>query len=181
MQKKTFGSGNKKSKKNFLPLAAIMVVAAAAVVTLAPRFLAKDIKPVTEENVQQAAYGEDIVIDVSALGEAASFFDYDAGGVTVELFAVKASDGTPRLALNTCQVCNGSPYAFFVQDGDAFICQNCKNRFTSTQVGVVSGGCNPIPITETDYALRDGSIVVSSELLDGFSDRFINWKKLQAA
>ena len=178
MQKKTSKAKKQNAKKNFLPAAAIVMVVAAAVVTLAPRLLPKDVKPDTEENVQQVAHGENVVIEVSALSGSASFYDYDAEGVTVELFAVKASDGTARLALNTCQVCNGSPYAYFVQEGDTFICQNCKNRFASTQVGVVSGGCNPIPITETDYAVQDGSIVVSSALLDGFAARFTNWKKL---
>ena len=35
------------------------------------------------------------------------------------------------MAFNTCQVCNPSPKAYFVQNGKNFICQNCKNSLKS--------------------------------------------------
>ena len=58
-----------------------------------------------------------IVIDTTNIGSKASFYNYDADGTTIRLFAVKASDGTIRMACNTCQVCNPSPKAYFVQNG----------------------------------------------------------------
>ncbi len=118
-----------------------------------------------------------LVIQAADIDSTASYFDYDADGITVEVFAVRASDGSVRLALNTCQVCNGSPYAYFEQDGDAFVCQNCRNRFPSTAVGLVSGGCNPVSITADTYTEEDGVITVPVSFLDDNADRFTNWKQ----
>lgn len=171
---------NSRKKSNLLPIAAAVVVVVAAAMVIVPKLLPKEeAQADTQKDTPAAALSEDgaaVVIDTAALSGEALFYDYDADGVTVELFAVKASDGSVRLALNTCQVCNGSPYAYFVQNGDYFICQNCGNRFASTQVGLVSGGCNPVPITQADYELRDGMILVPTEFLTLNAARFRNWK-----
>ena len=166
----------KQKQKNPLPIVAAAVVVVAAAVMLVPKLLPRDAVP-ESAGASLSDDGSAVVIDSAALGAEASFYDYDAEGTTVELFAVRASDGSVRLALNTCQVCNGSPYAYFVQEGDYFICQNCRNRFASAQVGLVSGGCNPVPITEADYDLQDGTILVSAEFLEANAARFTNWKK----
>lgn len=164
-------------KKNFLPVIAAVVVVAAAVAVLAPKWFPKEnTQADTAAAVTLSDDGSAVVIDPAALSEEAAFYDYDADGITVELFAVKASDGSARLALNTCQICNGSPYAYFVQAEDYFICQNCLNRFASTQVGLVSGGCNPVPITQEDYSLQDGTILIPTEFLEMNAARFTNWK-----
>ncbi len=164
-------------KKNFLPVIAAVVVVAAAVAVLAPKWFPKEnTQADTAAAVTLSDDGSAVVIDPAALSEKAAFYDYDADGITVELFAVKASDGSARLALNTCQICNGSPYAYFVQAEDYFICQNCLNRFASTQVGLVSGGCNPVPITQEDYSLQDGTILIPTEFLEMNAARFTNWK-----
>lgn len=118
----------------------------------------------------------DIVIRSEEIGSEASYFDYDADGTTVEVFAVRASDDTVRLALNTCQVCNGSPYAYFEQDGDEFVCQNCGNHFDAAEVGLESGGCNPVPITEDVYTEQDGTITIPAEFLEDNAARFAKWK-----
>lgn len=129
------------------------------------------------EAVALSADGTAVAVDTAQLSDSAVFFDYDADGVTVELFAVAAPDGSARLALNTCQVCNGSPYAYFVQSGDSFVCQNCMNRFSCSQVGVVSGGCNPVPITSADYEEQDGVLSVPVTFLSDNAYRFANWKQ----
>ena len=166
-------------RSGLLPAVAVVVAAAAALAVLAAKLLPRNTGADTGGEAHAAVLSEDgtaLVIDTAALSESASFFDYDVDGTTVELFAVMASDGTVRLALNTCQVCNGSPYAYFVQEGDYFICQNCQNHFASTQVGLVSGGCNPVPITEEDYSQQDGTILVPVEFLRANAGRFTNWK-----
>lgn len=164
-------------KKNFLPIIAAVVVVAAAVAVFAPKLFPKEnTQAGTAAAVTLSDDGSAVVIDPAALSEEAAFYDYDADGTTVELFAVKASDGSVRLALNTCQICNGSPYAYFVQTEDYFICQNCRNRFASTQVGLVSGGCNPVPITQENYSLQDGTILIPTEFLEMNAVRFTNWK-----
>jgi len=119
-----------------------------------------------------------IVIDTGEIGGTASYYDYDADGTTVEVLAVTASDGAVRLALNTCQVCQGSPYAYFVQEGDSFICQNCGNAFSRDDIGLEAGGCNPVPVTEEYYEESDGVITISSNFLEEYKESFTNWKKV---
>ncbi len=163
-------------KKNPMPLIAAGVVLAAALTVLAPRLFPSGGKE-GSKGAPAAADGEGVVVDTARLGAAATFFPYRADGVDMEVFAVKTAAGEVRLALNTCQVCNGSPYAYFKQEGDAFICQNCGNRFSAEQVGVVSGGCNPVPITEQDFTLEDGNLTVPAAFLEKNAARFKNWKK----
>ena len=181
MKQTAHNKQKQKKKVNYLPIVAAVVVVAAALALLVPRLLPGEAGTGAGGDTSAAAQlsedGASFVIDAEALSETASFFTYDADGTTVEFFAVTASDGTVRLALNTCQVCNGSPYAYFVQEGDYFVCQNCGNRFASTQVGLVSGGCNPVPITEDSYSLQDGRILVSTAFLQENAVRFTNWKK----
>ncbi len=124
-----------------------------------------------------AAKNSGIEINTDAVAATASYYDVDIDGTTVEVFAVLASDGSVRLAMNTCQVCNGSPYAYFEQDGDYFICQNCGNSFSRDEVGLISGGCNPVPITEDDYIEADGVITVSEDFLEENAYRFSAWKQ----
>ena len=157
----------KKQKISILPILAAAVAIVAVSVTLMPK--------TTKESISLAENG-DVILRAEDIGTEASYFDYDANGTTVQLFAVRASDGTVRLALNTCQVCNGSPYAYFIQDGDWFICQNCMNRFASTDVGILSGGCNPLPITDQVYTKQDGMITIPASFLDENAPLFQNWK-----
>ena len=164
----------KKPRKNLLPVVAGAVVLAAALILLLPKLAQKD------DGGQASAVlpgGQDLVIQASEIGRTASYFDYDAGGTTVQVLAVRASDDTVRLALNTCQVCSGSPYAYFEQDGDTFVCQNCKNRFASVAVGQVSGDCNPVSITAETYQEQDGTFTVLASFLEENAVRFRNWKK----
>lgn len=161
-------------KKSPLPLIALAVGLAAAAVLLLPKLFGSN-DDTAVSSFSEAENG-DLVIRSEDIGAQASFFAYDAGGTTVEIFAVRASDGTVRLALNTCQVCNGSPYSYFVQEGDDFVCQNCRNRFASTQVGLVSGGCNPVPITDSVCTKQDGIITVPASFLEDSASLFRNWK-----
>lgn len=166
-------------QRNLLPLIAAVVVIAALAVTLMPKNAPVENTPILDFQPSETAaapVGSDILIQIGDIGTEASYFDYDTNGITVQVLAVEASDGTIRLALNTCQVCNGSPYAYFEQDGDWFICQNCKNRFASTEVGIASGGCQPVPITEDIYTQADGIITVPASFLEENAKLFKNWK-----
>lgn len=172
-------STKKPAKKlNLLPIAACMVLIAAAAVTI----FSKQQKDLPSDSgagsasVSAAASGLDLEIAVSEIGTTASFYDYDANGTTVEVLAVQASDGSVRLALNTCQVCNGSAYAYFEQDGDNFVCQNCGNVFPSAVIGQESGGCNPVPITADTYTEENGVLTIPATFLEANAARFKNWK-----
>lgn len=166
----------KKIQNYLLPIGAGIVVIAALAVTLIPR-LTGNKADVRQPSSASAASSGDLVIQIDGIGSDASYFDFDANGTTVQVFAVKASDGTVRLALNTCQVCSGSPYAYFEQAGNTFICQNCKNRFASTEVGIIGGGCRPIPITSENCTEQDGFYIIPAAFLNQYAALFENWKK----
>ncbi len=92
----------------------------------------------------------------------------------MQYILVKAPNGEVRGALNTCQVCNGSPYAFFVPDGDSVVCQNCQNEFPIDVIGLTHGGCNPVPLEITE---ENENYIIDAEYLDSVSAAFANWKK----
>lgn len=75
----------------------------------------------------------------------AHFYLYDSGGKTIKFFVLRASDGSVRAAFDACTVCYHAKQGYR-QDGDGMICNNCGLRFQSTNIGKITGGCNPIPI-----------------------------------
>lgn len=100
----------------------------------------------------------DIVIDTNTITGTVQFFPVKVGKTRMEVMAVKASDGTIRTAFNTCQVCNGSPRAYYEQQGELIVCRNCGNRFSMDMIEVQRGGCNPVPIAQ-DEKTDDGDII----------------------
>ena len=107
----------------------------------------------------------------------AKFYPYTVKGKPMEIFAVKASDGTIRTALNTCQVCYSSGRGYYKQEGRAFVCQNCGNRFSLDQIEKIKGGCNPVPILGSDKTDLGGSIGVSKAYLESVAPYFARWKR----
>ena len=114
----------------------------------------------------------EISIDADTLTLNPMYINYDSNGTNIQLIAVKGSDGTPRLSLNTCQVCNPSPMAYFKEQNGRLVCQNCGNVFTVDSVGETTGGCNPMYI---DYKNTDGKLTVSVVDLDTYADQFASW------
>ena len=114
-----------------------------------------------------------ISVNVADLTEAPTFVNYDANGTTVQLIAGIASDGTARIALNTCQVCNPSPKAYFAQNGSKLVCQNCGNKFTMDDVGDAASGCNP---TQVEFTESNGVITVPTSALDAEAKAFAKWQ-----
>lgn len=112
----------------------------------------------------------------SQINSVASFFPYTVDGVNMEVIAVKASDGTIRTALNTCQVCYDSGRGYYIQEGDYLVCQNCGNRFHIDQVEKIKGGCNPIPVLAGDKTDQGDSIILSRDFLASQKSYFIRWK-----
>ena len=114
----------------------------------------------------------EISINADTLTSNPMYINYDSNGTNIQLIAVKGSDGTPRLSLNTCQVCNPSPRAYFKEQNGRLVCQNCGNVFTTDSVGETTGGCNPMYI---DYTNTDGKLTVSVADLDTYADQFASW------
>lgn len=117
-----------------------------------------------------------LFIPAKDITEEAVFYPLEVDGVEMEVFAVKAPDGTIRTAFNTCQVCYDSGYGYYVQDGGVFVCQNCGNRFRTSDIEIVKGGCNPLPITKDLKTVDENGITISRELLIKAKPIFENWK-----
>jgi uncharacterized membrane protein len=128
---------------------------------------------ITGPNVQKGA----LVIPKAGISSRATFFPVTVDGVKMEILAVKASDGTIRTALNTCQVCFNSGRGWYVQQGDVLVCQNCGNRFQVDQIELQKNGCNPIPITK-DIKTEDAkAIMIQAAVLEQAKPFFGRWKR----
>ncbi|MDR1579831.1 MAG: DUF2318 domain-containing protein [Synergistaceae bacterium] len=118
----------------------------------------------------------DLYIPVKEVSEKAIFYPVVVEGTKMEVFAVKAPDGTIRTAFNTCQVCFDSGWGYYVQEGSVFVCQNCGNRFRASNIEVVKGGCNPIPILPENKIADAEGITISNGFLRQAKRIFSNWK-----
>jgi hypothetical protein len=118
----------------------------------------------------------DLVIGVADISESAKFYPVEVDGTKLEVIAVEAPDGTIRTAFNTCQVCYDSGRGYYRQDGGVLVCQNCGNRFDMSQVEVVAGGCNPVPIFPDNKTVTDETITVPLDFLREAKVIFSNWR-----
>ena len=85
----------------------------------------------------------------------AHFFAYTSGSKTITFFAMKAMDGSIRTALDACVSCNHAKLGYR-QEGDLVVCNNCGMGFKPTDIGMATGGCNPIVVSK----VVDGQMVV---------------------
>lgn len=131
----------------------------------------------SQEGGAKASADWGIVIKKKDISYKAKFYPYAVNGKNMEIFAVKASDGTIRTALNTCQVCYSSGRGYYKQENAVFVCQNCGNQFRLDQIEKVKGGCNPIPILGADKTDLGDSIGISKQYLASVAFYFANWRK----
>lgn len=115
-----------------------------------------------------------LVIPLADITSSASYYGVTVNGTYMQVIVLEYN-GTYRTAFNTCQVCYGSPKAYFLQSGNYLICQNCKNRFALSKVGITSGGCNPYPILEADRVQTEESIIIPDDYLVKCRKLFIGW------
>jgi hypothetical protein len=107
----------------------------------------------------------------------AKFYPYKAGGVLMEVLALRAPDGTVRTAFNTCQVCYSSGRGYYTQKGDSLLCNNCGNRFLASQVELIKGGCNPVPIGKAEKNEDANFLTIPKAILEKAKPLFVKWKK----
>ncbi len=119
----------------------------------------------------------DLVITLSEITENALFFPAVINGTELEIIALKAPDGTVRIAYNTCQVCYLSGKGYYTQKGEHLVCENCGNRFSLSEVGVAHSGCNPIPLTANDMTVSNTEIIIPMETLSNATKLFSAWKR----
>ena len=92
----------------------------------------------------------------------AKFFDYTtAGKAQMRFFAIRSSDGVYRAALDACDVCYREKKGY-TQDGDDMVCKKCGQRFHSSLVNDITGGCNPVAIARS--VVGDKLVIKTSEL-----------------
>lgn len=186
MSKGAKKNSSKKTKANgmvYLILAGVVILAVAGFV-LSGLGGEKDsaAAPGTTDTAGMAvkelpAPGADLTILKADVSEKVKFYPYEADGIYMEVMAVKASDGTIRTALNTCQVCFDSGRGYYEQKGDTVVCQNCGNVFSIDDIEKVRNGCNPVPVLEPDKTDDNDKIAISGEYLKTQSDYFKEWKK----
>lgn len=93
-----------------------------------------------------AAPGGDVSIPLAEISDGqAHFYSYDAGGTEVKYFVMQSADGEYRAAFDACDVCYAQKKGY-QQDGDEMVCNNCGQRFPSSKINVLEGGCNPSPV-----------------------------------
>jgi uncharacterized membrane protein len=125
---------------------------------------------------QESTSITDIIINKKEITNIAKFYKYKSGNIDMEVMAVKATDGSIRTALNTCQVCYDSGRGYYKQQGDNMVCQNCGNKFNINQIEKIKGGCNPVPVLAKDKTETADTITISKEYLDSQKSFFENWK-----
>ena len=113
------------------------------------------------------ASGDIVSLPVSTFEDGkAHYFQHKSGDITIRYFVVKSADGVLRAAFDACDVCwpAGKGYA---QDGEFMVCRNCGQRFHSTGVNEVKGGCNPAPL---ERKVENGMLVIRvNDIVEGKS------------
>ena len=73
------------------------------------------------------------------------YYEVETGGNYVKFFILKSSDGIIRAAFDACDVCYPEKKGYR-KEGDFVICNNCDQRFSSKNINILKGGCNPAPL-----------------------------------
>ena len=127
-----------------------------------------------KDSASQAEPSGDLTIALNSISETPSFIDGSIDGQPMQVIAVRDADGTVRLSYNTCQVCQGSPWAYFELQNGQLVCQNCGNAFALSAVGKGGYGCMPLMVPA--YTLTETSVVIPHDTLVQVKDAFENWK-----
>lgn len=137
----------------------------------------KEVKKQVENKYITVKANEDnnIILDTSKITSTATFVNYNDDGIIIQFILVRGTDGKVRIALNTCQVCNPSPKAYFIQEGEYLVCQNCGTKFHINNIGIEKGWCNPTPVEEKQE--EDNKIIISKDYIDTFKSKFKNLKE----
>lgn len=96
----------------------------------------------------------EVHVPLSSLVEGkAHFYLYRYGRTEVPFFVLRRHDDSFGAAIDACNACYRARLGFR-QDGRRIICNDCGMAFRPEDIGVITGGCNPIPL-ETALTGRD--------------------------
>jgi uncharacterized membrane protein len=162
-QKKSRLTEEKKSSKTpMLAVGALVLVAGAALAVFA-LFRSPSNSVGTGSST---AAGKEISFDLATFDDGKpKHYSYDApSGKRVKFFVLKSSDGVVRAAFDACDVCYQSKKGYR-QEGDFMVCNNCGQRFASTRINEIRGGCNPAPLERT--VAGDKLVIAVADILPG--------------
>jgi len=66
-------------------------------------------------------------------------------GKEIKFFLVRADDGIVRAAFDACDVCYPEKKGYR-QEGNVMVCNNCGQKFDTSRINEIKGGCNPSPL-----------------------------------
>ena len=160
-------------KKAVLPIiAAVIVCIAVVVIMIVPRGGSEQTaetdlqgEPAVQTSVSYADTDEDgnFFIPASGLSQDQVQFVRLSDDSKIELIARIGDDGTPKVALGTCQSCNGAPGAFYSQEGDIIQCNNCGLTFELGVIDAPGDGCHPISIDESLVSTDENGITLQAD------------------
>ncbi|HYE84467.1 MAG TPA: DUF2318 domain-containing protein [Clostridia bacterium] len=173
-------------KKNLILMILVLVLASFAVYSTINNDQKQQVSsadadkpPVEVTNGENADTPNDVDLKIlkSEITDKAKFYPYKAGDTYMEVFAVKATDGSIRTALNTCQICFDSGQGYYKQEGNKVVCQNCGNVFGVDDIEIIKGGCNPVPVMQENKTEDGEYITIKKEFLEANKDLFAEWKR----
>jgi len=124
--------------------------------------------------------GKTLNIPISDITETISFIPAIVDDIYMEIIFFKAADETIRTAFNTCERCYITGMGYFVQEDDMVICQQCNMSFPAESVGILAGGCQPIPIPIEEIITTKKFYKIPYQILSDHTRWFINWKPEQS-
>ena len=128
-------------KKWILPIiAVVMAIVAVLVIVLIPGRTNQTSAPV----VLTETDGNILIRTASLSSDQISFLRLENS--RIELLARLGDDGKTKVALGTCQSCNGAPGAYYTQQGNVLQCNNCGLTFPLNVIDKPGNGCHPITI-----------------------------------
>jgi uncharacterized membrane protein len=150
----------KSSKAPLIAVAALVLFAGAALGAFA--LLKAPSSTVGAAN----ASATELSFDLAAFDDGTpKYFSHDApSGKKVKFFVLKSSDGVVRAAFDACDVCYQSKKGYR-QEGDFMVCNNCGQRFISTKINEIRGGCNPAPLDR--QVVGDKLVIAVADILTG--------------
>ncbi len=175
-----------KKKTWLLPaVAAVLAAAALCVVLFIPKNTGSgknETVPAGEASEDGAFQTPDAVSEINEEGKLVIYADRlssedvsfirISGDSRIELLARSGDDGTVKAALGTCQSCNGSPGAYYTQEGDQLKCNNCGLTFPISVLDSPGGGCHPIMINEEILQYQGKDLVIDLEGLSEYEPLF---------
>ena len=158
----------KRTKPFLLPLiAGILALLALIVVVFIPKGADKPGGTKASGDAAAEPDGEgNLVIYADRLSSGQVSFIRISADSRIELLARLGDDGIVKAALGTCQSCNGSPGAYYTQEGNKLKCNNCGLTFPISVLDSPGGGCHPIMLSEEIVWYEGNDLVID---LDGLS------------